>query len=164
MECALRVTKRTNIAMRVLMYCGLNEGRLVTKAEIAQRCNASENHLAQIINQLAQLGYLHTQRGRKGGLSLALPAAQISVGAIFRAIEKMTGISVVVKDFNIHSVTRGKDAQGEATIEAEHEGEIFRGRGVSTDSVEAATLAFLNVMNRIALRSPTDSTEKPKAV
>ena len=83
----MRVTKRTNIAMRVLMYCGLNEGRLVTKAEIAERCNASENHLAQIINQLGQMGYLHTQRGRNGGLSLAMPAKDISVGSIFRAIE-----------------------------------------------------------------------------
>ena len=46
----MRVTKRTNIAMRVLMFCAANNDRLVTKAEIAWVCNASENHLAQIIN------------------------------------------------------------------------------------------------------------------
>jgi Rrf2 family nitric oxide-sensitive transcriptional repressor len=81
------VTKRTNIAMRVLMFCAANTGRLVTKAEIAQRCNASENHLAQVINQLAQLGYLHTQRGRNGGLELGRPASQIIIGDIFRKLE-----------------------------------------------------------------------------
>lgn len=83
----VRVTKRTNIAMRVLMFCAANTGRLVTKAEIAVRCNASENHLAQVINQLAQLGYLHTQRGRNGGLSLARPAEQINIGDVFRVLE-----------------------------------------------------------------------------
>ncbi|MFW2543217.1 RrF2 family transcriptional regulator [Primorskyibacter sp. 2E107] len=83
----MRVTKRTNIAMRVLMFCAVNPGRLVTKAEIARACNASENHLAQIINQLAQLGYLHTQRGRNGGLELSRPADQIHIGEIFRALE-----------------------------------------------------------------------------
>ncbi|MCB1333798.1 MAG: Rrf2 family transcriptional regulator [Roseivivax sp.] len=83
----MRVTKRTNIAMRVLMFCAANHGRLVTKSEIAVRCNASENHLAQIINQLAQLGYLHTQRGRNGGLELARPAEKITIGEIFRQLE-----------------------------------------------------------------------------
>lgn len=83
----VRVTKRTNIAMRVLMFCAANTGRLVTKAEIADRCNASENHLAQIINQLGQLGYLHTQRGRNGGLELARAADQIKIGDVFRALE-----------------------------------------------------------------------------
>ncbi|MDO6585681.1 Rrf2 family transcriptional regulator [Salipiger sp. 1_MG-2023] len=83
----MRVTKRTNIAIRVLMHCAVNHGRLVTKSEIAQRCNASENHLAQVINQLAQLGYLHTRRGRNGGLELGRPADQIRVGDVFRALE-----------------------------------------------------------------------------
>jgi Rrf2 family nitric oxide-sensitive transcriptional repressor len=83
----LRVTKRTNIAMRVLMFCAANTGRLVTKSEIAERCNASENHLAQVINQLGQLGFLHTQRGRNGGLSLGRPADEINIGDVFRVLE-----------------------------------------------------------------------------
>jgi 2-isopropylmalate synthase len=70
--------------------------------------------------------------------------------ALFRSIEEITGVSVIVRDFRVHSVTRGKDAQGESTIEAEHQGRIYRGRGVSTDTVEAATLAFLNAVNRAA--------------
>jgi len=86
-KAALRVTKRTNIAMRVLMFCAANSGRLVTKSEIAERCNASENHLAQVINHLAQLGYLRTQRGRNGGLSLGRPPGQINIGDVFRVLE-----------------------------------------------------------------------------
>ena len=70
--------------------------------------------------------------------------------ALFRTIEEITGTSVVVRDFRVHSVTRGKDAQGESTIEVERDGRVYRGRGVSTDTVEAATLAFLNAVNRAA--------------
>lgn len=83
----MRITKRTNIAIRLLMYCAANENRLVTKCEIARCCNISENHLAQVINQLGQLGYLTTQRGRNGGMTLARPAEEISIGEVFRHIE-----------------------------------------------------------------------------
>jgi len=71
--------------------------------------------------------------------------------AIFWAIEQITGIEVVCKDFRVHSVSVGKDAQAEVTVEVEHQGEIFRGRGVSTDSIEASTRAFLNAINRIMI-------------
>ena len=83
----MRVTKRTNIAIRILMFCAANDGRLVTKSEIADRCNASENHLAQVINQFGQLGFLRTQRGRNGGLMLGRPATEIHIGDVFRSLE-----------------------------------------------------------------------------
>jgi 2-isopropylmalate synthase len=70
--------------------------------------------------------------------------------ALFLAIEQITGIAVVCKDFRVHSVTVGKDAQAEVTVEVEHRGQIHRGRGVSTDSIEASAKAFLNAINRIA--------------
>ncbi|KUP90633.1 RrF2 family transcriptional regulator [Tritonibacter horizontis] len=83
----MRITKRTNIAVRLLMYCAVHEGRLVTRSEVAARCNISENHLAQVVNQLGQVGVLATRRGRNGGLQLARPAAEICIGEIFRAFE-----------------------------------------------------------------------------
>jgi 2-isopropylmalate synthase len=75
------------------------------------------------------------------------------VDAVFLAIENLTGISVVCKDFNVHSVTVGKDAQGEVMVQVEHDGRMYRGRGVSTDSVEASAKAFLNAVNKIAAAS-----------
>ncbi len=83
----MRITKRTNIAVRLLMYCAAHPDRLVTKSEIAEVCNISENHLAQVINQLSQLEYLSTQRGRNGGMELARPAEQIRIGSVFRHVE-----------------------------------------------------------------------------
>jgi len=83
----MRITKRTNIAVRLLMFCAANPDRLVTKAEIAKCCNVSENHLAQVINQLGQMGFLNTQRGRNGGMNLAKPTSSIRIGDVFRMVE-----------------------------------------------------------------------------
>lgn len=94
----MRITKRTNLAIRVLMFCGANAGRLVTKGEIAQRCNTSENHLAQVINQLGQMGYLRTQRGRNGGLMLARPMDQIVIGDVFRQLESSVPLAECFAD------------------------------------------------------------------
>ena len=94
----MRITKRTNIAIRVLMFCGANAGRLVTKSEIAARCNTSESHLAQVINQLAQLGFLHTQRGRSGGIALARPMDRIVIGDVFRQLESNVPIAECFAD------------------------------------------------------------------
>ena len=114
----LRVTKRTNIAIRVLMYCAANTGHLVTKSQIAETCNASENHLAQIINQLAQLGYLHTQRGRNGGLELGRPATEIRIGDVFRALEAPVPLAECFADVDntcpLTSACRLRDALTEA--------------------------------------------------
>ncbi|QDU55262.1 2-isopropylmalate synthase [Aeoliella mucimassa] len=71
--------------------------------------------------------------------------------ALFRVIEKITDTQVMVRDYRVHSVSQGKDAQGESTVELEYQNRLYRGRGVSTDTVEASTLAFINALNRIAL-------------
>lgn len=83
----MRLTTRTNLATRVLMFCAVNDGRTVRTAEIAERCNASVNHLLQVVNLLQANGYVETLRGRAGGLRLARPMEAISVGEVFRIFE-----------------------------------------------------------------------------
>lgn len=83
----MRLTTRTNLAMRALMFCAANPGRTVRKQEIAETCNASENHLAQVIHLLARAGFLKTVRGRSGGLTLGRKAEDIRVGDVFRTFE-----------------------------------------------------------------------------
>jgi len=91
-----------------------------------------------------------TLRRGKEEVTKEVAAGDGPFDALFLAIEKITGIEVICRDFSIHSVTVGKDAQGEVTVEVEHNGQLYRGRGVSTDSVEASALAFLNSINRVA--------------
>ncbi len=72
------------------------------------------------------------------------------VDAVFKCIERITGVNASLKDFHIASVSAGEDAQGEVVVIVEHEGRTFRGRGLSTDIVLASAEAYLEVVNRIA--------------
>ena len=83
----MRLTIRTSLAMRALMVCAANPDRTIRKHDIAETCKVSENHLAQVVHTLGQRGFLATQRGRTGGLRLARPMDQITVGQVFRALE-----------------------------------------------------------------------------
>jgi 2-isopropylmalate synthase len=74
------------------------------------------------------------------------------VDAVYRAIEKVTGIEVALRDYQVASVSTGEDAQGEVTIEVEHPTGVYRGRALSTDIIEGSARAFLDVVNRIALK------------
>jgi 2-isopropylmalate synthase len=87
------------------------------------------------------------------------------VDAVFKAIEQITGIEPQLCDYRVRSVTVGEDAQGEAHVEAEYNGRVIKGLAVSTDIIEASALAFLQVINRIALRMAAEkrihSTDAP---
>jgi Rrf2 family nitric oxide-sensitive transcriptional repressor len=83
----MRLTTRTNLAARVLMSCAVNDGVIVRSMDIAQRTNASLNHMLQVVNTLQEHGFIETLRGRTGGLRLARPAADISIGEVFRIFE-----------------------------------------------------------------------------
>src|SRR3954462_5039817 len=71
------------------------------------------------------------------------------VDAIYSAIQRLTGVQVKLTDYRIRAVTKGKDAQGEVQIEMDHNGKTIRGRGLSTDILEASALAYLAAINRL---------------
>jgi 2-isopropylmalate synthase len=73
------------------------------------------------------------------------------IDAAFLATEKITGIKLRCIDYHVRSATLGHDALGEVNLSVEHGNQTFRGRGVSTDSVEATVQAILSAANRIAL-------------
>ncbi|HWW33405.1 MAG TPA: 2-isopropylmalate synthase [Steroidobacteraceae bacterium] len=73
------------------------------------------------------------------------------VDAAFKAIEAATGIRVVLRKFEVKAVSEGEDAQGEARVYVEYNRKTYRGASVSTNIVESATRAFLEVINRIEL-------------
>lgn len=83
----MRLTIRTNLAIRILMACAVNDGTTVRTADIATKCNASGNHLLQVVNLLHSNGFVETIRGRKGGLRLSRHMSEISIGEVFRIIE-----------------------------------------------------------------------------
>jgi 2-isopropylmalate synthase len=76
------------------------------------------------------------------------------VDAVFKAIESVTGYTLKLRDYQIASISTGEDAQGEVTIEVEHPTGVYRGRALSTDIIEGSARAFLDVVNRLALKIP----------
>jgi 2-isopropylmalate synthase len=87
-----------------------------------------------------------------GGVCNMSAHAEGPVEASFNALEKATGIALDLKNFELRSATVGDDAQGEATVTVEFGGESYRGHGTSVDIVEAASRAYLEVINRILRR------------
>jgi 2-isopropylmalate synthase len=77
------------------------------------------------------------------------------VDAALKAIERATGVDVVLRKFEVRSVSAGEDAQGEALVYVEYNQRTYRGSSVSTNIVESATQAFLEVINRIELATAT---------
>jgi 2-isopropylmalate synthase len=77
------------------------------------------------------------------------------VDAALKAIERATGVDVVLRKFEVRSVSAGEDAQGEALVYVEYNQRTYRGSSVSTNIVESATQAFLEVINRIELAQAT---------
>jgi 2-isopropylmalate synthase len=71
------------------------------------------------------------------------------VDATYKAVELATGVSVAVRKFEVHAVTIGEDAQGEAVVYAEQNGRSYRGASVSTNIIEASAKALLEIVNRI---------------
>jgi Rrf2 family nitric oxide-sensitive transcriptional repressor len=83
----MRLTLHTDFALRVLIQVGLNEGRLTTVADIAKSFGISRNHLTKVVNDLSQKGYLHTVRGRGGGIRLSRKPSEINIGDVVRDTE-----------------------------------------------------------------------------
>jgi len=82
------------------------------------------------------------------------------VDAIFKTIDLLTGIKGTLLDYNVRAVTSGKDALGEASVDVEVEGNTYRGRAVSTDTIEASAKAYLNAINKVAIKDRGKKTVK----
>ncbi|WP_439272296.1 iron-responsive transcriptional regulator RirA [Pseudochrobactrum sp. HB0163] len=83
----MRLTRQTNYAIRMLMYCAANEGSLSRIAEIAKAYTVSELFLFKILQPLVENNIVATVRGRNGGVRLARPAADISLFDVVRVTE-----------------------------------------------------------------------------
>ena len=71
----MRLTSFTDFALRALMRLAGEPGRSFATNEIAAEFGISRNHLAKVVRDLADGGFITTQRGVGGGFTLARPAA-----------------------------------------------------------------------------------------
>ena len=71
------------------------------------------------------------------------------IDAAFLAIEQIIGHHYELDDFQIQSITEGKEAVGSALVRLRSNGKLYSGKGISTDIIGASIRAYLNALNKI---------------
>lgn len=98
-----------------------------------------------IITASAQIKLLKADTGEVEGVSMG----DGPIDAAFRAIEQITGNHYELDDFQIQSVTEGREAMGSAIVKLREGGRLYSGSGISTDIVGASIKAYLGAVNKI---------------
>jgi Rrf2 family iron-responsive transcriptional regulator len=75
----MRLTRQTNYAVRMLMYCAANDGQLSRIGDIAKAYSVSELFLFKILQPLTKSGLIESVRGRNGGIRLGRAADKITL-------------------------------------------------------------------------------------
>ena len=84
----MRLSLHSDYALRTLMALAASE-RQMSVDEIAGQYGISRNHLAKVAQRLQSLGYVSSQRGRGGGLTLAQKPGDVGVGTVVRQFENL---------------------------------------------------------------------------
>ncbi|MCA8986433.1 MAG: 2-isopropylmalate synthase [Planctomycetaceae bacterium] len=70
------------------------------------------------------------------------------IDAVFVALERVVGLPVKLIEFDVSSVSGGKDALGQVNVTVKVDDRTYHGQGVSTDVIEAAAIAYLQALNK----------------
>lgn len=86
------------------------------------------------------------------------PIEKVSTGdgpidASYKAIDSIVGTDFTLEDYTLKSVTEGQDALGEATVKIRRDVDVYTGKGLSTDVVEASVMAYVNAINKMYYES-----------
>ncbi|PIC61418.1 2-isopropylmalate synthase [Sporosarcina sp. P12(2017)] len=85
-----------------------------------------------------------------------------SVESIFNALELAIKGEVLILDYRVTSIGKGRDALGEAVVNLRHNGLELTGRDVAQDVLEASAKAYLNAINRQLVREQLRKEELMK--
>lgn len=111
----MQLTNFTDYALRTLIYlASLPEGELTNITEVTELFKVSRNHMVKVINRLGQLGYVHTVRGKHGGIRLLKLSNAISVGRVVRDLEPLDLVDCSVEHCHITPACRLKEKLAKA--------------------------------------------------
>ncbi|CAB3666424.1 Rrf2 family transcriptional regulator [Paraburkholderia rhynchosiae] len=96
----MRLTDYTDYSLRVLLYLAVRDQGLSTIQDISDAYGISKNHLMKVVQQLSELGWVETVRGRNGGLRLAEQTRARTVGEVVRATESDFALVACLPDQN----------------------------------------------------------------
>ncbi|SDP55800.1 transcriptional regulator, BadM/Rrf2 family [Actinopolyspora xinjiangensis] len=83
----MRLTKSTDLALRIVMRLAVLEETTPTTREVAAAVAVPYSHAAKVVTRLQRLGLVEARRGRGGGLSLTVSGRSASVGWLLRELE-----------------------------------------------------------------------------
>lgn len=83
----IRLNRQSEIAIGILVACARSPMRKITTLQAAEVSATSKDHAAQVVNLLVHEGFLRTERGRGGGIALAVPATEILLGDVLRRVQ-----------------------------------------------------------------------------
>ena len=106
-----------------------------------------ESYVVNAGNIISATAHLKLKKGDKVQEGVSLGDGPID--AAFLAIEQITGQHYELDDFQIQSVTEGREAMGQTVVKLRSEGKVYSGRGISTDIVGASIHAYLSALNKI---------------
>ncbi len=106
-----------------------------------------ESYVINASNILTSSAHLRIMKGDHALEGICIGDGPID--AAFLAIEQIIGLHYELDDFQIQSVTEGREAMGQTVVKLVSDGKIYSGRGTSTDIVGASILAYLNALNKI---------------
>jgi len=86
----MNITTFSDYTLRVLIYLAVHQDKKSTADEISKAYDISFHHVAKAAQWLVREGYVKSERGRMGGISLNQPAGNINIGQIVRATEAGT--------------------------------------------------------------------------
>jgi Rrf2 family nitric oxide-sensitive transcriptional repressor len=84
----MKLTRYSDYALRVSLYLALHHDRLVSISEIVQAYDLPRGNIMKLTTDLVRAGLIVSVRGRAGGIRLARPATDITIGQIVRHTEK----------------------------------------------------------------------------
>lgn len=134
----MRLTKTTGHAIRILLDCATAADERTKVANVADRLGISQLNAFKIVHILAKVGLIDAMRGRNGGIKLAMPASEIMIGVIVRAIEA-TDVEIAAAN-----------------------GARRRDRASINDVLAEALSAFIGVLDRYSLADLAPAARRPR--
>jgi 2-isopropylmalate synthase len=86
------------------------------------------------------------------------------IDAVFKAMERIVELPARLEEFDVQSVSEGKDAQGEVRVTIHVTGRHYQGKGISTDIIEAAAHAYLKALNKADRDRANAGSSSPQRV
>ncbi len=84
----MKLSTKGRYGLRAVLDLAVHaDDEAIALSQIAERQGISINYLEQLIAKLKKAGIVNSTRGAQGGYMLAVPATEISVGDILRALE-----------------------------------------------------------------------------